>query len=399
MTPASKENSPMGLLDIRTMMVMTALLTLLLSGLLLLASLHAGNIRGIRHWALAELGIAFGLGLAYTQLHPPGNPWVIVLGATLIITGMNLQLLGIQAFRGWRVDGRMMAFSVAVVFAGSVWFSVLHHDVANRAIINSLIMGLVNAASARALLRRVEPPLRAAFRFTAATFALVSLLSFVRAIYLAFFLDADYGLYSPIPINPVSFFFSSVFQLLLTFGFMLMMHSRIAAELQRLAARDSLTGVMNRRSLEDQFEHLRALYARNGGVISVLMIDIDCFKQVNDEHGHLAGDTVLRALAELGASLIRKQDYFARYGGEEFCILLPDTMEKEAAQLAERLRQAVKGCPIELDGASYTATVSVGLADSMTVGLDFSALVAAADQALYRAKDAGRNRVVAFSSL
>lgn len=386
-------------LDIRTMMVMTALLTLMLSCLLMVASRHGENIRGIRRWALAELSIALGFGLAFTQLHPPYNYWYFVLGATLLVIGMNLQQLGIRVFRGWRADWWLMAITVPVVLGSSVWFSFVQHDVVTRSIINSMAMALVNAVSARALMLRVEPPLRAAYSFTASVFVLMTLLLLGRSIYLTFFAPHDYWLYAQVPLNPITLFLGSVLQLLLVFGFMLMMHSRIAAELHRLGARDSLTGALNRRSLEEQFEHLRALCARNGGVISVMMIDIDHFKRVNDEYGHLAGDAVLRALADLGGGMIRRQDYFARYGGEEFCILMPSSTEAEAEQLGERLRLAVAGRAIDMGVGPYNATVSIGVADSARAGLEFAELVAAADSALYRAKKTGRNRVVAFSAL
>jgi len=386
-------------LDIRTMMVMTSLLTLLLAGLLALASRQVDAMRGIRHWALAELCMGLGLGLAYTQLEPPGDPWIIVLGSVLLAAGMNLQLLGIQAFRGRRPNWYLAGLTVAAVLLCSAWFSLQQHDIQARSMINSLIFALINLACVRALLVRDDPPMRNAYRFAAGTFALVALLLLVRAAYVAFAPPGEFGLYAPLLINPVTFFFGSVLQLILTFGFVLMMHRRVAADLHRLAARDSLTGALNRRSLEEQFDRLRALYLRSGGALALMMIDIDHFKVVNDRHGHLAGDEILCRLAALGEATVRRQDYFARYGGEEFCVLLPATAESEAMPLAERLRLAYAQLAMGPTDGPWFSTISIGVADSACCGLEFAQLVAAADQALYQAKHQGRNRVVAYSAI
>jgi diguanylate cyclase len=129
------------------------------------------------------------------------------------------------------------------------------------------------------------------------------------------------------------------------------------------------------------------------------MIDVDHFKSVNDKFGHPVGDEVLRRLVAVAEHSVRGDDYFARYGGEEFCVLLPTTNEEAASGLAERLRQAYADIKMEFGGKIFHSTISIGVADSLHVGSEFSALIAAADQALYRAKESGRNRVVAFSTL
>jgi len=128
-----------------------------------------------------------------------------------------------------------------------------------------------------------------------------------------------------------------------------------------------------------------------------MMIDVDHFKTINDRCGHQVGDTVLRRLADFAQASIRGDDYFARYGGEEFCILLPSTTEEEARVLADRLCQAYAALTMEFGGEVLHSTISIGVADSNHAGLEFYALVTAADQALYRAKQEGRNRVVTHS--
>lgn len=385
-------------LDIRTMMVMTALLALLLSGLLAVVSLHSENIRGVRCWALAELCIGISLGLAFIQL-TPGNGWVLVLGSGLLALGLALQWAGSRAFCQKQPQWHWVWMATGMVVVFNILFAVMYPNANHRVIANSLMLAVISFASAHVLFRHVTPPMRAPFFFTAGTFCVLTCLMLVRAGYVVVHPAEHYGLYNQIAINPVTFFIASLVQMALVFGFVLMMHYRISHELQSLAARDSLTGALNRRSLKEAFEHLRALSLRSGDVLSVMMIDVDHFKSINDQHGHLVGDEVLRRLVSVVGSTLRKQDYLARYGGEEFCILMPATSELEALVIAERLRSLYASTNMSEEDAPWYSTISIGVADSVESGFEFDALIEAADRALYLAKQTGRNRVIPSSNL
>ncbi len=165
------------------------------------------------------------------------------------------------------------------------------------------------------------------------------------------------------------------------------------ALLKHQASHDTLTGLWNRGQIHAQLDADLHQAGRTGRPLSVVMTDIDHFKQVNDHHGHAAGDDVLREVARRIRSTLRTSDEVSRYGGEEFLLLLPDTPFPEARAIAERVRTAVAEPPIVTRNADLTVTVSLGVACTTDVGLARDALIAAADQALYRAKAAGRNRV------
>jgi diguanylate cyclase (GGDEF)-like protein len=158
--------------------------------------------------------------------------------------------------------------------------------------------------------------------------------------------------------------------------------------LERLATVDGLTGLRNRRWLDVAFSRQLTRAARTGQPMSVMMIDIDHFKQLNDRHGHAYGDTVLRRVAETLASGLRPQDLAARYGGEEFAVLLPGIELASAIGIAERLREAVQADGI---AGGHGITVSIGVA-GRSASQPLDALLQRADEALYRAKEAGRNR-------
>lgn len=165
-------------------------------------------------------------------------------------------------------------------------------------------------------------------------------------------------------------------------------------QLADMSMHDGLTGLHNRRHFDERFPALVQLAARKQEPLAVMMLDIDHFKQVNDRHGHLVGDDCLRQVAAtLRQVMTRSTDLLARYGGEEFVAVLPGTGEAEAAVIAERIRLAVEATPIPNGGTPLYVTLSIGLAVRVPGAVDGGPLLAAADAALYRAKENGRNRV------
>ena len=173
-----------------------------------------------------------------------------------------------------------------------------------------------------------------------------------------------------------------------------MENSRLFERVRNLAIRDSLTGLFNHRHTMDL---LAQEFDRSGRYelgMSVLMLDIDHFKKVNDEHGHLAGDAVLREVARLLKDTLRTVDSVGRYGGEEFLVLLPQTPPDEARRTGERIRQQIAQHAFRAGRRELRVTVSVGVATWESGGAQSAeGLIREADQALYRAKEQGRNRV------
>ena len=172
---------------------------------------------------------------------------------------------------------------------------------------------------------------------------------------------------------------------------------RLEGELQRMAHVDPLTGLHNRRYLMKQLDTAVGAARRHGYPLSVSVCDIDRFKQVNDEHGHLAGDEVLRAFARVVSAEVRREDQVARFGGDEFCLMFPHVGADEAAQAVERIRAALESSVITLaDGSRLSITATFGIADfDAEVHRSGQDLFEAADGALYEGKQHGRNRLVA----
>jgi len=168
-------------------------------------------------------------------------------------------------------------------------------------------------------------------------------------------------------------------------------------ELEELSTTDFLTGAFNRRYFMEIATTELKRHQRHGKNTSVLILDIDHFKEVNDTYGHSVGDQALRHLVRICRDNLREEDIFARYGGEEFCALLPETDASTAKEAAERLRYNIENTPMEFDEQLLHLSVSIGLSGiDARQETDIEPWLERADQALYRAKEQGRNRVVCF---
>jgi len=172
-------------------------------------------------------------------------------------------------------------------------------------------------------------------------------------------------------------------------------HRNSREELERRAYTDYLTGLSNRRYFIEKAEAELVRHHRYGDTISLLMFDIDYFKQVNDQYGHIVGDLVLQKIAEICRTILREIDIIGRIGGEEFAVLLPKTDVEETKNVAQRLRIAMSEgkveMPTDIEPPKFTA--SFGVMSSDKDAIDIDELLNQADDALYKAKESGRNRV------
>lgn len=173
--------------------------------------------------------------------------------------------------------------------------------------------------------------------------------------------------------------------------------ARLYTQVQRMSITDELTGLYNRRGIFEKGREVLNYAQANAAPLSLIWLDIDHFKQVNDVYGHHIGDQVVRGIADRCRKSMRERDLVGRYGGEggdELIILLPDTEIKEARQVAERLRQLIAEEPVITEQACISVTVSLGIAQMAQQNMDFDALLHMADSAMYSAKSSGRNRIV-----
>lgn len=167
--------------------------------------------------------------------------------------------------------------------------------------------------------------------------------------------------------------------------------ARFHDEMHRLSITDGLTGIYNKRHFLDALDRELMRAFRNQSALSLIMMDVDFFKKINDTFGHLAGDAVLRGLADTVRLHVREVDIFARYGGEEFGLILPGINQDEAIVVGEKLRALVEQRPVTYGNQPILATISLGLAVLQAENLSAQTFIAIADKQLYRAKSLGRN--------
>lgn len=174
-------------------------------------------------------------------------------------------------------------------------------------------------------------------------------------------------------------------------------HGRQLEARMNEARTDGLTGVANRRALDEELNRRFAGFLEGGDHFSLVLLDVDHFKQFNDKHGHQAGDEVLRGVGRILRETVGSAGFVARFGGEEFAVLAPRAKGAEATRLAERVRQAIAAGRFPFEGAELHVTASLGVAEAATAGKQAADLVQRADEALYSAKKGGRNRTHRFN--
>ena len=379
-------------LDIRTVLLLSMVITLVL-GLSLVAAWRSGDDALARAQRLWVRGCAVQ-PLAWVLLGLRGaipDVFSVLLANLLIVASFADFGAALVRLRGarppWRAVGLLLT-AVAVTQAAFIW---LRPSLQARVVLISAALLLLSVAAVRAVWRLQAAPRPRSHWLVALAFGLGALVLAVRIVVEGLLSPGLATLLQGSPMQSLVFVYGAVVPIASTIGFLLIGNDRHIAELQRLVALDPLTGALNRRTLERQADALLQQAQRRGQAYSLLLLDADHFKQVNDAFGHDAGDEVLRAVVAVLHQGLRPADLVGRLGGEEFVVVLPDAGTAAALQRAEQLRAAVAALRFEVAGRRVPLTVSIGLA---TAGAEsFADLLRRADHAMYAAKHAGRNRV------
>lgn len=324
----------------------------------------------------------------------------------VFLTGVGTVLQPVAAYHGLGVFGRAPRLAArsrqnialaALVALGYLADLLLEPNMVRRGLIFLAIAFIVCARTGLELLLICRRPLTG-FRLLCASYLVVAAIHAARVWDLLGATGYDYGSMMLSDRLLAAFVFARILQSVLELYVVFSMNSQMleddlrqaTAQIERMASTDALTGVLNRRGLAALGADALRRSQRRRRPSSVIMLDLDWFKQVNDTLGHVAGDALLKALALLCARSLREDDVFARFGGEEFVVVAPYTGSAEALQLAERIRLAVESEHFEATGGARV-TASFGVASSRTASLE--ELLGQADTALYAAKQGGRNRV------
>nr|WP_304621722.1 GGDEF domain-containing protein [Rugamonas sp. CCM 8940] len=368
-------------------MLVEVCFTLLTTALLLAAAFYTDSLEEQRLWALGNVAACCGLAISAMS----GLPQLVhgVLSYGVMALGMGLVLRGVRLFCAEPLEWNWVALIVAVPLALAGYFSVVDPSLRARLSVSGFYFGALCWLCAATLLRHAD---WRGVGISALGFAMLGLALCARGAYLVLY---------PLPppgqgalLLDASLLATALAQVCVAFGMVMMVTRRYAVQLRRLSTLDPLTGALNRSALEQQGGRIAARTLHGGRSLSVVMIDADHFKQINDTHGHPVGDEVLRHLTRLLRLELRPLDLLARYGGEEFVLVLDGINLAEAGGVAERLRDKVAQALVAIDGHAIRYTVSVGVVCSDEHGYDLLRLIAVGDAAMYAAKRAGRNQVV-----
>jgi diguanylate cyclase (GGDEF)-like protein len=290
---------------------------------------------------------------------------------------------------------------LALLISGISIFFWVKPNITARIVIYSSFSAIILARCAWTLFTHGAPKLHPSYRFTASIFGIYSALLLLRM--LCTLLSPHPQLFANDWGAWLLLFTATMLPIAGTFGIFMMTNARLTHELQlteeglrTMATTDSLTGTLNRRSFIEMALHEQFRAKRANFPMTLIMIDIDHYKKINDKYGHQIGDYMLCVITDTLRLHLRACDLLARWGGEEFLILLPDADSDDSRVVAERLRDAIATLTIPVATGTASVTISLGCTAWLS-DEDFDLAMTRADLALYQAKDQGRNRVVVLN--
>ncbi len=380
------------MLTLASILATTTLLSLCM--LLMLASLLRTGIAGIREWVFANTNLIVALPLFILRDAIPDLLSIVVANA-LLVTACCGYYAGCARFLGRPPHWRRLAAVIAILSAVMVIWTYGDNNFVVRVFAITTFNALIFTATAIILLR--HRPLNRhphPYWFAASVALLFAICQMLRGVYFGLIDPADSLMNFDTIWNIALLSIGAVALPAMTMAAIMMVHDAMLASVEDAANHDHMTGALSRKWLETIAREQIMRAQRTGKPLSLLIIDLDHFKHINDTHGHAVGDEVLREFARITIASLRDGDALGRLGGEEFGVLLPNTDTEVAIKIANRLREQSQQHVISGSFGACNYSISIGVA-TVRAGESFDLLSARADRALYFAKNNGRNRVEA----
>lgn len=381
------------MLDIRTMFAMLVLSCLLAGAGVLVMPVPAERRPSAVRWGLGNLAVAAGLMLVGLRDHIP--LWIsVVVGNSLQFSGLALCCQAVALLAGRRTHDGAAAAGVTACTVALTAMLLFHAPLQHRIILNSAAVATVLAITAATLAHLNVGIVAGARKLMQSFYVIAATVAAVRLSYFLFLHASVASVFDPNPVQVLNFVVYYFTLIGTSVTYLIIQSGLTYNDLAIVANNDMLTGVRNRRNFMDLAERELALAQRTLHPLSVMMLDMDNFKKINDEFGHAAGDDALRRVGEVLRDSLRNVDLIGRYGGEEFSVLQSDTATEVARQSADRIRRGVEASVLLVNGDRVPLTVSIGIASLMPgEHRSLQQLLGAADDALYQAKAMGKNCV------
>lgn len=377
-------------LDIRTLCVITAMLSIVYFIGLSLLQKNQAPISGLFTLAMAILMLAIGFSLL--SFGSTISIWLSKIAAnTLIAFGFTLIVHSLCQFRITSFIYSKIAFILLPLVALSfIYYSLFEISTTTRIIIISLHVAICTSMSAYITLKGKAEDLSLAIWLLAGIFFFNAFFMALRIAITVSGSDINNFLHAG-NIHQLAFFMMVVLIIVVGFTFTWLINARLVSAVYTSSIKDSLTQLYNRRALEDIIPREFSRAQRNQSELSIIIVDIDHFKDINDSLGHQVGDIVLTKIGEILRTKLRKQDLGFRYGGDEFLIILPDTNTENAMIVANKIRKSIANCTFT-PNQTEPWTASFGISQ-LNKNEQWATLIQRADEALYSAKSNGRNAV------
>jgi diguanylate cyclase (GGDEF)-like protein len=387
------------ILDMRTLTFVLMLVSAVLSLVMVFVWRTNKTYDGFGWWTIANLAGAFGFLLLGLRGDTPIF-WTIVVANSFSVGCMALSLEGIRRFLGRPGIPIFSAAILALHAATLAYYTYVDPDVLARIYASSVLSVFLGARCIYEFITIPKNERLPSITFTTTVFVIFTVFMIARIVLTHFFSNIEH-FYSPDWVQSLTFIMLVTFVMTWTFNFLTLNSERsqhelklAKVELEKLATTDFLTGLSNIRGFAETSENEIRRARRFSNPLSVIMLDIDCFKDINDTYGHATGDRVLVKIAEIGIEGLRTIDTIGRLGGEEFGILLPHTDIAGAETVAEFLRAAIEKAEVEASSGIVKFTASLGIAEMRASDSDIRSILERADDLLYEAKRRGRNQVV-----
>jgi diguanylate cyclase (GGDEF)-like protein len=379
------------MVDVKTILLLMAVADLALAAALWIG---AGRRRdGLALWSSSLVVRALAFGIIALATQPQAG--ALALGLGMVGLSITLQAASLFTYAKRHLPSWVHS---AVVAGVALPIQFLGDDASGAALFGGVVLGLLLAGVAVVAVQLNSPAGTRARGILVTCFAVASAVLILRGLGAAFVVDAVAAVARPTGFAAVASLATFAAAIGASLAFLLLQKERAEGEVKRLATMDPLTGAYNRRTFHEIAERELARALRASQPLSIVMVDVDGFRAINEKHGQKVGDEVLQRFADLLRAALRKEDMVVRYGGDEFVVLLPEVPGPGAVVVAGRIRRTVAAAPIEAGGQSFSLTASLGVAARLDEGPEsIDGLLERAGSALALAKERGRNRVVALS--
>ncbi|HEY9163371.1 MAG TPA: GGDEF domain-containing protein [Magnetovibrio sp.] len=357
------------------------------------------SIPGVGYWAIGRLAITLAL-MVFTLQPQTELGLSVIVGNAILMFGLYFIVQGNFAFMTRPTTPLFpIIASFAVSLVGMAYWSMVEPNYTARTLMMTFALVVFDWYSFRALWPREEEELYFFGKLMAVVFFGHGIVQVLRAAISLGEWNAETYL-DPALSTQLVLIAAIAMSTLTTMAHVAIIMEFLKKDLKRQAERDPLTGAYNRRAFHTLANHVFARGRREGGAISLVILDLDHFKSVNDSHGHAVGDKVLKRVVSLAHGVLRAEDVLVRLGGEEFAMMLPAATQNEALHIAERIRKAIEAESFRADDKTVKVTTSLGVTSLSVMGANdvIDDLIKQADIALYQAKVAGRNQVCVFAA-